>query len=267
MAGGGWTLPMGSSYWKMSHAFLSTDWIYNFDGSELKINQTGVYISSLYAEYGVHKKVTIMAYIPFLYRSTFGQVTLQPSGQVLNTDIYTAVGDIDLTTKFSVISNGPIVISAALTLGIPIGSTNGGVSGLLQTGDGEFNQKLQLDASHSFYPIPIWISCKIGINNRNKGFSDEYDYGLEIGASIKDRMNFITKLDARESFMNGFRNELQASNFSNDIEFINLTIECNIKLFADLWLSMGVSRPFRGRKTLIANTYIIGMIWDLSQTK
>ena len=56
---------------------------------------------------------------------------------------------------------------------MPIGNDSGGSQGNLQTGDGEFNQLIQLDAGTGF---PIggtngYANVYVGFNNRTNGFS------------------------------------------------------------------------------------------------
>ena len=56
----------------------------------------------------------------------------------------------------------------------------------MQTGDGEFNQILQIDAGTAFKVknTSLYANAYVGFNNRTNGFSDEVRYGIEAGGSF-----------------------------------------------------------------------------------
>ena len=72
------------------------------------------------------------------------------------------------------------MMSARVLFGLPTGKDSGGETGILQTGDGEFNQMLRLDLSSGF-SANGWFSFYAGYNNRTQGFSDDYRFGGEVG--------------------------------------------------------------------------------------
>lgn len=116
------------------------------------------------------------------------------NGYLIPDDQLSGIGDIEVGLKYNFISKGPIVVSASFLLDFPSGKNTGGQLEILQTGDGEFNQQFQIDASHSFYPAPFYATLSAGFNNRNTStfkyssgtpqeveFSDELYWGGEIG--------------------------------------------------------------------------------------
>ena len=51
----------------------------------------------------------------------------------------------------------------------------------LPTGDGEFNTWARAYASHSFHPVPAFVSVDAGYNFRTQGLTDQYQAGLQVG--------------------------------------------------------------------------------------
>lgn len=158
---------------------------YGPGGSIVDITTIGLYTTSVYGEYGITNRLTGIAYVPFFVRSTLNEIKFKQTGNIIPGDELSSIGDAELGIKYGLIKDKPVVVSASVMLGLPIGETAGGESQILQTGDGEFNQMIRLDASHSFYPKPFYVSAYGAFNNRTNNFSDEARFGIEFGATFK----------------------------------------------------------------------------------
>jgi len=174
-AGGGWPQPKGAIYFKLSQWWIIYDQYYDENGMVLSDRTRSIGHTSIYAEYGITDRFTAIAYMPFFSKATlFEQLNTQSGNIVEEGDKVTSVGDAQVAIKYNLINDktAPVNISLSTILGIPLGESNGGYDGTLQTGDGEFNQMLRVDASGSvkignLYP---YYSVYAAVNNRKKVF-------------------------------------------------------------------------------------------------
>ena len=260
MAGGGWTQKKNKGFFKLSQYALLSDRYYNPAGKIVNINPgISVYSTSLYGEYGLTDRLTAIAYFPFFSRSILNALQKR-NGDFVEGDQLTSVGDTDLSLKYGLIQDKSIVVSARLTLGLPLGNPSGGRARLLQTGDGEFNQMLTVEASHSLYPIPVYVSVALGFNNRTEGLSDEARFGLEAGLTIKDKVTLVARLAGVESLQNGNpdANSTQGV-FGNNVEFISFSPEIIYSIKENIGFSLSVGTAFSGRQVLANPSYEAGI--------
>ncbi|MEL7146415.1 MAG: hypothetical protein AAFO69_08615, partial [Bacteroidota bacterium] len=173
-------------------------------------------------------------------------------------DAVNSVGDTDLSLKYGLVVDKPIVVSAKLTFGLPLGNPSGGETGTLQTGDGEFNQMLTLEASHSFYPKPLYASVSLGFNNRTNNFSDEVRFGVEAGYTL-GKFTGILRLAGIESLMNGDgASNANQGVFGNNIEYISFSPELIYNVTEKAGVSVSVGTAFSGRQVLANPALDIG---------
>tara|TARA_B110000114_G_scaffold96176_1_gene101364 strand:- start:211 stop:879 length:669 start_codon:yes stop_codon:yes gene_type:complete len=174
----------GKGFYKIGAWSLLADEHYTNEG-KIDPNATrGLFISSLYFQHGLSKKINLIGYIPFFVRNyQYNQVSkikdrIIEKGQGIN-----AFGDVNLGLEFKIKTLGLWHFSSTLTLGIPSGENKGGTDGSYQTGDGEFNQHLHVNVgtSFDFKGFPVYSKMDVGFNNRTKGFSDELIIGGESG--------------------------------------------------------------------------------------
>lgn len=224
-AGGGWPQGKNKTYIKLGQNAIVSPFYYSPGGEIIDIRTTSLYTTSLYAEYGLSNRLTAILYLPFFVRATLNEVQYRQSGRVDEGEMLNAMGDTDISFKYSLIKDKPIVVSATILLGLPLGETQGGASGILQSGDGEFNQMLRIDASHSFYPKPLYTSAYVGFNNRTKNFSDDFRAGAEVGYTFKSKLVAILKLDIVQSFFNGSSAVADNGIFSNNTEYVSPSVE------------------------------------------
>ena len=179
-------------------------------------------------------------------------------------------GDSDLGLKYGLTSaSSKIQIAATLTFGLPLGETAGGTQRNLQTGDGEFNQILQFDASTSFSigdNATIYGTSTIGFNNRSNGFSDEFRYGYEIGLGLFDsKLWLVGKLTGVESFRNGsLSGEINSTSiFANNSEHTSITAEVAYYITPKFGLAVSYASAFRGEIIFADPSYSVGVFVDL----
>lgn len=273
LSAGPWPQPKGHAYLKLYEFWLRFDQHYTSNG-EIDPNATlGLYNTNLYGEYGFTDKLTVFGNIPLFSRSTINNQVSETRGNVIIPgDAINGLGDADLGLRFGLTAPGSkIAVATSLTFGLPLGEDAGGAQMNLQTGDGEFNQLLSLEAGHGFQlggQLPAYLSAQIGVNNRTKGFSDEFRFGLEAGLQLaKKRLWLIGRLTGSESFFNG---DTAASNpttsiFSNNAEYLSIGGEVNLNLTRKAGLSFGVAGAISGRIIAAAPAFSAGVFVNLGE--
>ncbi|WP_235296958.1 hypothetical protein [Portibacter marinus] len=270
LAGGPWPQKKGQVYLKLSEWWLVFDQHYTDQGLLDPNITTGLFNTTIYAEYGFTDRLTGIVYAPLLSRnymnnliSATNQELLVP-GEAIN-----GLGDIDITAKYAISRSFPVSVS--LTLGLPTGVPSAGSEGNLQTGDGEFNQLVQIDAGQGFQlseNIGAYFSALVGFNNRTRGFSDEFRYGLEAGMGLlNNRLWLIGRLNGVESFQNGETAATISSTsiFSNNSEFTSYGAEAAYYVTKRFGVSASFASAFRGRIIAAAPSYSVGLFYDMSK--
>lgn len=253
----GWVKEKGKGYFKIAQNVVSSNEYFAPDGSAVPITTISQFGTSIYAEYGLSNKITGVINFPFYVKQTINDIQFRQSGRTIAGDEFGSVGDADLGIKYGFSQDKPIVLSTSLILGLPLGKINGGTSGILQTGDSEFNQLIRLDASHSFYPKPIYVNVYSGFNNRTKDFSDEVRYGFEVGFPFKKFIPII-KVNGVSSLKNGEALSSQGSLFANNIEYLSPSLDLNYQVNSKIGLSAAVAGAVYGRNVLRAPNYNFG---------
>lgn len=261
-AGGGWPQPRHEGYFKFSQNYIGANDFYGPDGEITSITTVRLYITSLYAEYGFSNRLTALLYFPMFMRNTLNAVEFRQTGKRSEGDAVNSIGDIEMGFKYGLIMDKPIVVSATLAFGLPTGETSGGTSGILQTGDGEFNQLLRIDASASLPGVPMWVSAYAGYNNRTNDFSDEGRFGGEVGYNHKDKLLAIVKLDIVQSLYNGDAIPAEANAiFSNNTEYVSPTVELAWQMTKSVGVTVSGGFALAGKNILASPNYGIGLYW------
>lgn len=258
-AGGGWTYVKGKGFVKLSQNAILSDQLFNPDGDIIDITTIGYYATSVYAEYGLTDKLTAIAYVPFFTRNTLNKTQFRFSGMEIPGDELNAFGDVDLSLQYGFYKSDTWVASVRVLFGLPTGEVSGGETGILQSGDGEFNQMLRFDVSR---PISdhAWISVYAGLNNRTNDFSDEYRLGAEIGTKFWTNFLAIAKVDVVQSFFNGDADPSQGGTiFSNNTEFISPSLEIAYEMKNEIGFSISAAGAFAGKNILAAPNYGLGV--------
>lgn len=266
---GQWGHEKGKGYYKVSSWLLISDQHFT-DQGEIDPNATrGQFNVNFYGEYGLTDKWDLVAYIPFFARTYQNDVVSGVTGNlIVEGDEVNAIGDIEIGTTYSIFKTDKFALSGTLKLGIPTGENEGGRDGSYQTGDGEFNQLLQIDAGIPFkiYKASSYAKGYIGYNNRTENFSSEWRTGLEIGANLwKDKLWVIGKLQVVESLNNGSLNaqNSQGSIFANNVEYVNLGGEISYYFTKKWGASLGYTGILSGQIIYASPSYTGGVFLDV----
>ncbi len=272
-AGGPWPQAKGKGYFKLYEWWIIFDQHFTDSGNLDPNVTTGIFNTSVYAEYGLSNRVTAILNAPVLSRNYMNNLVSATTEQVLVAgEGINTIGDIDLGVKYALTKPGAkYPIAATLILGLPTGKTNGGEQGNLQTGDGEFNQLLQVDVGTSYAlgkKSSIYFSANLGFNNRTNEFSDEIRYGLEAGLGLaKSRLWLIARLNAIESLKNGATAATATSTsiFANNTEFTSIGFEANYYITKKFGVSAGFATATRGEIIAAAPSYSVGFFYDMNR--
>lgn len=268
-AGGGWPAAKGSTYLKFNQFVIRSDDYFNPDGDIISISTSSIYLTSVYAEHGITDKLTGIVYLPFFARATLNEQKSASTGEILQPgDAVNSIGDADVTFKYGLITGKPIVVSAGITFGLPLGNPEGGDTGVLQTGDGEFNVMLTIEASRSFNGGKGYVNTLIGYNNRSNNFSDEFRIGAEVGYRIAPKLLTALKLYSVNSLNNGDDLETPSNGiFSNNIEYLAVTPEVNYFFNESSGISAAVGFAPYGRRVLASPSYSLGVFFNFTGKK
>ncbi|RDY59934.1 hypothetical protein [Flagellimonas nanhaiensis] len=265
---GQWTRKAGDGYYKLSAWYLEADQHFS-DTGEIEPNTTRSQFNiNLYAEYGLTDRWNLIGYIPFFARAhqddVFSGITNEPiaEGESVN-----SIGDIDLGVTYGIIKKDALAVSATLLFGIPSGNDSGGIDGTFQTGDGEFNQLLKVDAGTPFNigNHPSYAKTYLGFNNRTQDFSDELRVGAELGIQFFNSLWVAGKLDVVQSLQNGSLNVQndQGSLFANNIEFVGLSFEAAYYITPKLGVSATYGTALDGRIIYADPSFAVGVFLDV----
>ena len=272
-AGGGWTQPKGKGYYKLSEWWIVFDQHFTDEGKIDPNVTTGLFHTFLYAEHGITDRFTGIFNGALFSRNYTNNVRSSITNEIIfKGEELNSIGDIDLTGKYSISRLGAAFpFSASLLLGIPTGESAGGESGSLQTGDGEFNQMLQLDLSKGFSlseSVSFYANSYVAYNNRTKGYSSEFRYGLEGGFGlINQKVWLIGKLFGVESLKNGDNSDWETSNsvFANNVVYSSYSFDVNVYVSKHLGFNASYASAFRGELIAAAPSYSVGLFWDTSK--
>lgn len=272
MAGGPWTQKKGIGYFKLSEYWLIFDQHYTDLGKIDPNVTTGIFNTSIYGEYGITDRFTTTLFFPIFSRNYTNNIVSKATGAtIVEGDAFNSIGDSDLGLKYSLTKPGAkYPVAASLVLGIPLGNEAAGINKNLQTGDGEFNQLLNLDAGTSFSlskNVNSYTSINLGFNNRTNNFSDEIRYGIEIGLGFKSKFWLIGRMYGVESLRNGAVSSAITSNgvFANNAEFLSIGIEAAYYVRKRFGVSASVTGAVRGEIIAAAPAYNVGVFYDMSK--
>ena len=269
-AGGGWPQPKGKGYFKAYSWWIIADQHYTDSGLIDPNITSGIFNNGIYAEYGLTNRLTLITNVPIFSRSFINNLRSNTTGELLSPgDAINSIGDIDLGIKFGITKPGSkVAVAGTINLGLPTGKEVGGIGNNLQTGDGEFNQYLQLDAGTSFSlgKMPFYTNVYGGINNRTNGFSDEFRYGFEIGAGLFDQKLWLTgRINGIESFQNGSTaQEVNTTSiFANNTEYTSFGLETSYYVTNSVGISASIASAFQGKIIYAAPSYSVGVFYHL----
>ncbi|MEO9805930.1 MAG: hypothetical protein ABJF04_21910 [Reichenbachiella sp.] len=270
-AGGGWVHAKGKGYFKIGQWWVIANKHYTTTGDVDPNVTIGTFNTSFYGEYGITDRLNAQVYFPFFARSYHNEVVSGTTGSTnISGRAVNSIGDTDIGLKYGLIVGKPVVLSAHLWLGLPLGKndfdTNDAATIPLLTGDGEFNQIVGLTAStaKSFGSVNAFVSLGFEFNNRTNGFSDETRVNFEAGAVIKDKLILAYKLRWLNSLQNGDSNiENGASIFSNNTEYVGYTYEVAYNITQKFGATFNYGSVYSGELIFANPSYSLGIYFNL----
>ena len=266
LAGGGWPQIQGSGYFKLSQWWLISDSHFTDVGGIDPNITTGLFNTSLYGEYGFTDRLTGILYFPFFSRTYYNNTVSGTTGELIQPgESVNSIGDTDIALKYGLITKGPVVLSATLQFGLPLGESSGGSLGILQTGDGEFNQMLRMDVSTSYSfseSFNTYYSLYVGYNNRTNGFSDEFRFGIEAGAQFfGQKLLTLVRLYGTQSMNNGSSTDTSNSTsiFANNSEHLTVSPEIAVNIQPNWGLSASYAHVLDGQIIFADDAYSVGV--------
>jgi len=277
-AGGGWPQPKKGGYFKLGQSALRAGQYFSPDGTLLPITTTSMYMTTLYGEYGITGRLTGLLNAPLFVRSTINNKESTITGAVEPGDAFNGIGDIEFGLKYGLITQGPVVLSASLWLKLPTGKNVGGTTELLQTGDGAFSQMVKLEASHSFYPTPIYATLSTGYRHRGSAtfeyalgdqdvrYSDEFRWGGEVGWTPKNWL-LALKWEQVIPLDNGSAGGETGSSslFGNNVAYFGVIPEVNYIFNNGFGISASIGGALSGKNILGAPNFVVGIFYTFKR--
>lgn len=264
-----WSKGKGKGYYKLSTWSVVADKHYT-DTGEIDPNATrGTLNIGFYGEYGLSNKIDLISYIPFFTRNFQNNSVSGTRGNIITRGAtLNAFGDLDIGIRYGIIKNNSLALSASLKFGLPTGKTSGGTElALLQSGDGEFNQLLQIDLGIPLNLIifPAYGKTFVGYNSRSQGFSDEVHLGGEIGIKFFNKVWLTGRLNLLRSTKNGTLDATTANGslFANNIEYTNLGLGFAYYINKKIGLSYDYGSAINGRVVAAAPSHSVGLFIDI----
>ncbi len=251
---GGWTQPKGKGYFKLSQQVIRAESLFTANGSKTEIPTVSGYTTSLYGEFGLTDRVTLVGYMPVY--AHFGV-------DVEGFDSTAGVGDGDAGVRIGILTKGPTVVSLQAMAGLPLGESGGDI--VLWTGDGEFNQHVSFQVGHSLYPAPAYLIGEIGYNNRKSSdnrddnYADELRYSLQAGYTIAERMGVSVWLRGVEA-LDRADDEFHPR---NDLEYLSFGAQIDFHVSPNAGITAGMSRFTRSHNLLDAPVWEVGLFLKL----
>lgn len=251
---GGWTQPQGKGYFKLSQQIVRAESLFLATGSKTEIPTVSGNTTSLYGEFGLLDRVTLVGYMPF-----YSSFSVDAEGL----DSTSGIGDWDVGVRIGLITGGPTVFSLQAMAGLPLGDSGNDI--VLWTGDGEFNQLFSIQMGHSLYPVPGYLKAEIGYNNRqgdddpNDDYSDELRYSLEAGYTVAERLGISVWLRGIEVL--GRADEEFRSRY--EIEYLSYGPQLDFFVTPNAGITASMSKFTRAHSMLDAPTWEFGVFLKL----
>ena len=261
---GTWPPGKGKGYIKLAAWWVNFDTYYDFQGNHTSLERTrSIGNISIYSEYGITDKFTGIVYFPFFSKSTIFELKNANTGDIIKEgEALSSVGDINIGLTYNILKKPRTIFNINLTLGVPLGRDHGGSDGSLQTGDGEFNQLLRFELARSIsvHDLHPYFQAYSAFNNRSSGFSDEVQYGVEVGISMSV-FTFITRCYGVTSLKNGNASEDLFINVpaANNTQYLNLAPELNVNFTKRVGVSLSCIKVLTGQNYFTKTAYTLGL--------
>lgn len=245
---GGWTHAPGKGYFKLNEQIIRSDSYFEPSGDRIDITDQSRYTTSLYGEYGLANRLTLVGYIPFYQRI---------SEDRHGSETKTGTGDWELGARIGLLTKGATVVSLQVMAGLPLGDSFKDQEVGLFTGDGELNQLFLLQVGHSLCPNPGYLKAEIGFNNRESGFSDQIRYAVEAGFMLGERVGVSAWVRGAKAIDAGDEWTV------NDQQYVSFGPEINFYITSNAGITAGVTKYTGARNVLDAPAWDIGVFMKL----
>ncbi|RSK49907.1 hypothetical protein [Hymenobacter rigui] len=181
-AGGGWTRKKKRGYAKVGLTLVGSSRYHTLGGQLIETARYRQQLLSLYGEYGLTDRLETVVNLPLYRRATFPETT---PGQ--------GIGDAEVGLRYGLLrGRWPLAVGVAVEL--PTGNPRTrGYSRQdprsfvqLPTGDGELNIWTRAALSHSLGPA--FLTLEAAYNQRTRGFTSQYSYGVQVGYRLGQRL-------------------------------------------------------------------------------
>jgi len=163
--------------------FTSYNSVFDMDG-ERKFSPKTIH-GGFYAEgaAGIHPRWNLMFHAPLLIHNSVKGVDGVP-GAYTNDKSVTRPGDLEIGARYGLKASGPFTATFTLFQSLGTGYRDKGEEGeVLNTGFADFNTRAYFDLL--FSTRTTWhVKLHMGLNNRNKGFSDEFHAGALVHFNV-----------------------------------------------------------------------------------
>jgi protein XagA len=127
---------------------------------------------------------------------------------------------------------------------------------------GDFNQSINVQAGHSFYPLPAYFNVFLLFNNRTEGYSDELNYGIEAGYTFYTDLSVIAKAKGQQPMYNGRDDKIGGAGvLLNDQRYIAYGVELVYKLTNNFGLIVFFESGTAGKNIVSAPVYTVGIYY------
>ncbi|MYA76224.1 MAG: hypothetical protein F4132_08260 [Gemmatimonadetes bacterium] len=246
---GGWTHAPGKGYFKLNEQIIRSDSYFEPSGDRIDITDQNRYTTSLYGEYGLANRLTLVGYLPFYQRI---------SEDRHGSEAKTGTGDWELGARIGLLTSRATVVSIQVMAGLPLGDSFSDQQEVgLFTGDGEFNQLFMLQVGHSLWPTPGYLKAEIGYNNRESDFSDEIRYAVEAGFMVGERFGVSGWVRGAKAI--GTDGEWTVY----DQQYVSFGPEVSFYVTSNAGITAGVTRYTGAHNVLDAPAWDIGLFLKL----
>ncbi|WP_299459201.1 transporter [uncultured Microscilla sp.] len=254
-----WIAPKWHGYVQLSQTAIYAQQFYEAEGSVQDMTTAGFYSTELSGRLGLGSNLEVSLQAPLFVRATRNAVRFRSSQRVQAGDQVNTIGDMTVGVKYGLINRKSFVLSGSLLLGVPTGTTQGGESQLLQTGDGEFNQIIGLDIGYAI--SSFYVTGGVGFNNRTNSFSDEIRANAGI-AWAYNRFLAMVQANMVHSLNNGTASATPENIFSNNVRYVTITPKLAFAITQKLTFNASVGAIVSGQNMLKAPVYNTGVLFQ-----
>ena len=245
--GGGWPEEKGGYFAKFGQYGIYSKYNFGPGGEVLDLySPVSYYATTVYGSYGITDKLTGIVNLPIYARATLHATDLNEK------QVVQSVGDTDIALKYNFLAKNGWVASAQLTAGLPLGK-----SGNVQTGDGEFNQMIEVIASKGLNNG--YYSFQAGFNNRTSGFVDEVRWGIEGGLKKGNFWGILRVLGVNPLRNQGNPQVETVGLFGNNVKYLAVSPEISYSVSEKWGFSVGAGFAAYGENILASPTFNAGI--------